>query len=199
MKYLVTLLFILITIHLHAQDEFVEIQDSLYAEGVDLSDTIRFQSKWPDHKPGKASLYSAILPGLGQAYNKSYWKIPIIYGGFTGIAYWVSVQNQQYQTALRCLQDIRDDDPETLPLECNNGNVSEEQLESLADRFRRDRDYWIILGALFYGLNIVEAHVDAHLKEFSVNEELSFKLKPSFDMLPYGQMYSGIGIKMTLP
>lgn len=159
-------------------------------------DTIRFQSKWPNHQPGKASLYSAILPGLGQAYNKSYWKIPIIYIGFGVFYYFISENNSSYQTGLECLREIRGPGVGEACAILTSGIPSEEQMESFVERSRRNRDYTIILGALFYGLQIVEAHVDAHLKEFSVNEDLALKFKPDFEMLSFGQPYAGVGIKL---
>jgi hypothetical protein len=161
-------------------------------------DTIRFQSKWPDHNPGKASLYSAVLPGLGQAYNKSYWKIPIIYAGFAVFGYFIGENNASYQLGLDCLREVRGTGEGAACLELTNGagGVTEDQVESFVERARRNRDYTIILGAIFYGLQIVEAHVDAHLKEFSVNEELAFKIKPDFEMLSVGTPYAGIGLTL---
>ena len=79
MRYLITAVLFMTYYSLLAQEPvLVGDLDQIYMQGVDMSDTLRFRSKWPDHSPGKASLYSAVLPGLGQAYNKSYWKIPII-------------------------------------------------------------------------------------------------------------------------
>ena len=180
------------------QSDTTVIYEEPAADLIGDADTIRFQSKWPDHQPGKASLYSAVLPGLGQAYNKSYWKIPIIYVGFAVFGYFIADNNQQYQLGLRCLREVKGAGEGEACLELTNGStgVTQEAVESFVERARRNRDYTMILGALFYGLQIVEAHVDAHLKEFSVNEELAVKLKPDFEILSVGQPFAGVGMSL---
>ena len=123
----------------------------------------------------KAALYSAVLPGLGQAYNKKYWKIPLIYAGAAGMGYYISFSHDRYITFRTLLFAESDDDPDTI----NDTPLSQETLRRNTDDWRRNRDLMIGLLVLLYFLNIVDAHVDAHLKEFDINEDLALSLKPA--------------------
>lgn len=126
--------------------------------------------------PRKASLYSAVLPGLGQAYNKNYWKIPIIYGGFVALGLTVDFYNDQYLTLRRDLFALLENDLQTTPL-----GFSEQQVRGQIDDARRERDFWMIMTGVLYFLQIAEAHIDAHLKEFKLNPELKVSLEPAID------------------
>jgi len=142
--------------------------------------------------PKKAALYSAVLPGLGQAYNKKYWKIPFIYGGFVALAYWIDWNNDNYNLYRSALYAVIDDDQDTVnPFP----GFSESQLRQITDEFRRNRDILVILTGVLYTLNIVDAHVDAHLKEFDINEDLAFSLKPS---TVNAGIVQGTGLSLTL-
>ncbi|WP_017732575.1 DUF5683 domain-containing protein [Nafulsella turpanensis] len=142
-------------------------------------------------KPGKAAFYSAVLPGLGQAYNNAHWKIPIIYAGGAFVVYTVNFYNRQYSVALRNLQYIQFQPGVT---EVNGRDA--DFYNRVASAARRQRDYIIILGTLLYTLNIVEAYVDAHLQDFNLSEDLALRLKPSIFAVPAGQ--TGAGIALTL-
>lgn len=126
--------------------------------------------------PRKASLYSAVLPGLGQAYNKNYWKIPIIYGGFVALGLTVDFYNDQYQVLRRDLFALLENDLQTTPI-----GFSEEQVRGQIDNARRERDFYMIMIGVLYFLQIAEAHIDAHLKEFKLNPELRVSIEPTID------------------
>lgn len=143
------------------------------------------------HSPKRATIYSAILPGLGQAYNKKYWKIPIIYAGFGTIGYFIGWNNRYYNTYKLAYSDLTDDDPTTDsyndleatkyydlddPTDFNNfkSGLSKQQ-----DYYRRNRDLLIISIVGFYGLNLIDASVDAHLFDFDISEDLSLNWQPS--------------------
>ena len=118
--------------------------------------------------PAKAAFYSAILPGLGQAYNKKYWKIPIVYGVLGASLYFYSTNNtkyHQYRDAYkRRLAGYNDDEFQYL----DNSRLIDGQ------RFyQRNRDLSLLVTAVFYILNIVDANVDAHLMQFNVDDKLS--------------------------
>ena len=120
--------------------------------------------------PARAAFYSAILPGLGQAYNKKYWKIPIVYGAIgTGI-YFYSTNNQEYQrfrdAYKQRLQGLDDEFKD---------QYSDATLINAQRTFQRNRDLSLIITIGLYVLNIVEANVDAHLKQFNVSDDLSFR------------------------
>ena len=130
-----------------------------------------------EYKPGKAALRSAILPGWGQIYNKKYWKLPIIYGAFAGLGYLISFNNKEYHNYNDALVARQDDDPETVDTEFA-GKYSDENLRSLSDYYHRNRDLSILLTVLVYSLNVMDAHVDAHLYSFDVSEDLSLHVDP---------------------
>lgn len=149
---------------------------------------------YDDYRPTKAALLSAVLPGLGQAYNGSYWKIPIIYAGIGSMVFMVRQNDRSYREFRSALFAVIDGDPSTVnPFE---PRLNEQNLRRLTDRFNRDRDFMIIMTGLVYMLNIVEAHVDAHLQEFSVADDLQAKIKPTFG--PNGLAGNQIGIALTL-
>jgi hypothetical protein len=134
-----------------------------------VKDTLKRQEINP-LTPAKAAFYSAILPGLGQAYNKKYWKIPLVYGALgTGI-YFYSKNNtkyHQYRDAYkRRLAGYHDDDFQYL---------DDSRLIAGQRFYQRNRDISIIVTTAFYILNIVDANVDAHLIQFNVNDNLSLR------------------------
>ena len=146
-------------------------------------DTVVIDMVAPEHSPRRAALYSAVLPGLGQIYNKKYWKVPIIYGGFMIMGYLVVWNNDQYQVFRRASIAEESSQPEQNPFVDKNSSpyqgIGTTQLSNIVDQARRNRDYTIILTAALYGLNIMDAIVDAHLIEFDVNPDLSFNLEPT--------------------
>lgn len=140
--------------------------------------------------PRKASLYSAVLPGLGQAYNKQYWKIPFIYGGFVGLTFMADYYNDHYKRFRKDLFAEIDDNTLTM----NNSGFNEEQLRRLVDRTKRERDFYIILNGVLYFLQIAEAHIAAHLKEFKLNPDLQVNINP---VIRYDQgINSGIALRL---
>jgi hypothetical protein len=144
------------------------------------------------HSPRKAAIYSAVLPGLGQAYNKKYWKIPLVYIGFGTIGYFIHWNNDNYQLFRIGYQHLTDGNPETqdyLKIEAvrrNNYDLSNPNhynnlrtaLQRQQDYYRRNRDLLIISFVGFYGLNIIDASVDAHLFDFDISDDLTLKWQP---------------------
>lgn len=131
------------------------------------------------HSPVKATIMSALLPGLGQAYNKKYWKIPIIYAGLLGMGYIVKQQNEKYQHFKNAYISRKDDDPNTVDPYVNK--YTDDQLYSAQDIYHRNRDLCIIITAGIYILNIVDANVDANLFYFDVSDNLSLNISPGFE------------------
>ncbi|MFT2009867.1 DUF5683 domain-containing protein [Pontibacter sp. 13R65] len=139
-----------------------------------------FLDRWD--RPAKAAFYSAILPGLGQAYNKSYWKIPILYAGLGTIGYFLIDHNNNYQefrTALieRSNEDRTDKYINHQIFGTNNPN-GRANLKRARDQYRRWRDLNVLLAIGVWGLNIAEAHVHAHLKDFDISDDLSLRVQP---------------------
>jgi hypothetical protein len=145
------------------------------------------------HSPKKATIYSAVLPGLGQIYNHKWWKVPILYAGFAGVGYAIGF-NQKYYTDFRqALKDRIDDDPTTIDPYLNKYSAA--NLDELQKYYRKNRDLsYIILGAV-YVLNIIDANVDAHLFDFDVGNDLSLNVRPTG--IPTYAGYGG-GLALTL-
>ncbi|WCM42984.1 DUF5683 domain-containing protein [Flavobacterium sp. CBA20B-1] len=123
--------------------------------------------------PSKAAFYSAILPGLGQYYNKSYWKIPLVYGGLGTSMYFYLDNQKKYNRArdeykLRLRGIDQTNNPKV-------GTYTEEQLLAVQRNAQRNRDLSLFITIGLYVLNIVDANVDAHLQQFNVDEDLTFK------------------------
>ena len=120
--------------------------------------------------PAKAAFYSAILPGLGQAYNKKYWKIPLVYGGIGAGIYYFSLNSTKYQkyrdAYKRRLAGYNDDEFQYL----------DDSRLIVGQRFyQRNRDMSMMVIVGFYVLNIIDANIDAHLMQFNVSDNLSFR------------------------
>jgi len=145
--------------------------------------------------PRKALLYSAVLPGMGQIYNKKYWKLPIVYGGFyiiTTVAFRYNDLYNESKTELYAI--VRD--PGYVSSNPEYANYTESQLRSVNEYYRRQRDFFLILDGLWYLLQFVDAHVDAHLRDFDLNPQLKVSLGPSMQQSPfYGQ---AAGVSLTL-
>jgi Family of unknown function (DUF5683) len=140
-------------------------------------------------QPRKALLYSAIVPGLGQAYNKKYWKLPIIYGGFIMLGTVVVVYNNFYVKYRNELISVVAD-----PTYPTTYGYTEEQLRTVVDTYRRQRDYFIVLSGFLYVLQFIDAHVDAHLKEFDLNPQLKLSLEPSVQQNALIGSISGVSL-----
>lgn len=135
--------------------------------------------------PTKATWYAIVFPGGGQIYNRKYWKLPIIYGGFTGCAYALSWNNTMYKDYSQAYRDLKDNNPNTnsyLDLLPPNYTIDPARLETLLknrkDRFRRYRDLSIIAFVGVYVLSIIDAYVDAELSDFDITPDLSMRIEP---------------------
>ncbi len=145
---------------------------SVFAQGkvepiVASTDTIKNQEINP-LAPAKAAFYSAILPGLGQAYNKKYWKIPLVYGAIGTSIYSYNWNNKKYH-------EFRDVYKSRLAGNTNDNfqYLDDARLITAQRFYQRNRDLSMLFIAAFYILNIVDANVDAHLGQFNINDNLS--------------------------
>lgn len=134
----------------------------------------------------KATTLSTIFPGAGQIFNKSYWRVPIVWGGLASTIYTIDWNNRGYQrfkTAYSLKIDYEKNPskyPNGAPDEFR-GAYSSTFLKNLKDSYRRNRDLCIILTAGVYLLNILDAHVDAHLQDYDISDDLSMNIEPYFD------------------
>lgn len=136
---------------------------------------------YKSHSPSKAAIMSALVPGLGQIYNKKYWKVPIVWGGLAGLGYlWIN-ENNRYQNAKDIYLTYTDTiSSNNLPL---NGSYNVDIIQSTKNVYRNQRDMYLIFGILFYSLSIVDAAVDAHFMNFDVSDDLSMNW--NIDLKPY--------------
>lgn len=155
----------------------------------------RKQAKdWNSWRPDvkKAMWMAIVIPGGGQIYNRKYWKLPIIYGGFVGCAYALRWNGQMYSDYDRAYRDMIDGDKSTDSymkfIHLGNTTMTQEEIverykpifKSRRDKFRRWRDLSIFCMIGVYALSIVDAYVDASLSEFDISDDLSMKVSPAF-------------------
>ena len=136
------------------------------------------QKKKTDHHPSTAMIFSACVPGLGQAYNKKYWKIPVIYAAMGTTIYFVDFNNKLYRSYKRAYIARTDTSAATID---NYPLYNATQLKELQDYHHRYRDLSAIFTFLFYTINVVDAYVDGHLRSFDVSDNLSLHIHPSFN------------------
>ena len=153
------------------------------------------------YDPKVAARRSALIPGWGQAYNKKYWKIPIVYGGL-GVTGYIFVNNikiyKEYKFAYSARVKAQ---PPTLDSTDYNqlDNIykvlSPNSIRSARDEFRRYVDYSALIFILLWGLNVVDAAVDAHLKNFDISPDLSLQLRPGYSELAHT---SGVSLVLKI-
>ncbi len=159
--------------------------------------------------PRKALLYSAVLPGAGQAYNKKYWKVPLVYGAL-GVGYFMADRyNTQYKLdrsrLFSLLNDDRTEDPDNPGFTLAGNRIRSgslltpqgltlEQIRNRVNRFQRDRDFSLMLMGVIYFAQLVEAHVDAHLKEFQLNPALRASIEPCIKPIDLGGRSKGLSL-----
>jgi len=148
-------------------------------------------------------MYSAVLPGMGQVYNRKYWKVPIVYGGFAALAYYAGHTHDEFSRYRNALDFRLDGNPDTIDEFSGDPRYTNEVLTRFRDYYRRQRDRTFIWTAFFYALNIVDATIDAHFYSFDVSEDLGMKIGPSLQR-PEGFLsdrppgYPGVGIRFSL-
>lgn len=153
----------------------------------------------------KATWLAVVFPGGGQIYNRKFWKLPIIYGGFAGCAYALTWNGKMYNDYSQAYLDIMDDDPNTnsfLDLLPNRlSNYSETQLKEIIrkrkDMFRRYRDLSIFAVIGVYLISIVDAYVDAELSNFDITPDLSMRIEPTIFSDKQGSRSHSVGVQCS--
>jgi hypothetical protein len=193
---------------------------NVHAQKIE-SDTVYKPIVVKEHSPHKATLYSALLPGLGQIYNKKYWKLPILYGGIAATFYaigWNTGQYNDYKDAyvdFSLFYDFRYQSEggdltepsskryeEFLNYDLSLENKSNDdwfktRLQNGKDKYKHDRDlsYIILFGV--YVLNIIDATVDAHLSNFNINDNLSMTIQPKMNYNPVSGGTLGLSCRIN--
>lgn len=169
------------------QNKVINQKDSISASNLITQDTVRKKI----NGPRRAALRSAILPGWGQITNKKYWKLPLVYGALGATAYAFNFNITQYKRvayAYRVLTSSRIAPYDTSLFKTIDADLQPfihagavNDLRNYRNTFRKDIDYSVLIFLFFWGLNVVDATVDAHLKGFNVTDDLSMKIKPGFN------------------
>ena len=198
------------------------ISDSLFADSVSkdiqsaLADeplpkkTPRDWSAWRPN-PQRALWLALVIPGGGQIYNRKYWKLPIVYGGFIGCLYAMNWNNNMYKDYSQAYLDIMDDDPGTasydkflhLGTKVTDSNMDryKEIFKKRKDKYRRWRDLSFFVMVGIYALSVIDAYVDAELSVFDISKDLSLRIEPTImksDASPNPLESSSVGVHCSL-
>ena len=134
------------------------------------------------HSPTKATIMSTCLPGLGQIYNRKWWKVPIVYAGLGGLGYLAYSNFSESQHYLHAYEYKTGDLPEGATLTQYETDLAskyaDSQLQTYKESYRRDFEFYIILTVAWYGLNILDACVDGHLYSYDISDDLSLSVGP---------------------
>ena len=158
---------------------------------VEANPPLKVQKDWNKWQPDpKRALWLAIVfPGGGQIYNRKYWKLPLIYGGFMGCFYAMNWNNNMYKDYSQAFLDISDNDPNTASYKSymhlgakitdSNKDHYKQIFRSRRDKYRRWRDlsFFVMVGV--YALSVIDAYVDAELSVFDISKDLSLKVEPT--------------------
>ena len=174
--------------------EPIRIGDSINVSLLGAKDTITLKKKrdWATWRPSpqRALWLAIVIPGGGQIYNRKYWKLPIVYGGFVGCAYAMQWNNQMYKDYSQAYLDLMDDDPKTqsysqfMHLGAQITESNEDRYKTLfkkrKDYYRRYRDlsFFVMVGV--YALSVIDAYVDASLSDFDISKDLTMTVSPTF-------------------
>jgi len=209
-KWIVSIIMLIVSGYCQAQNNDLTVMDSIAQQDsrILFSDTAaiatdttsvltkngkkaKVKRDWNTWKPNpqRALWLALVLPGAGQIYNRKYWKLPIIYGGFIGCIYALTWNNMMYKDYSQAYLDIMDNDPGTasynkflhLGVQINDQNKDRyiSLFKSRKDKYRRWRDlsFFVMLGV--YAISVIDAYVDAELSEFDISKDLSLKVSPT--------------------
>ena len=165
-----------------------EVEPSIVAHTVEEVKPVKDMTKFQPN-PKRALWLALVIPGGGQIYNRKYWKLPIVYGGFIGCLYAMNWNNNMYKDYSQAYLDLTDKDPATqsynlflhLGTQIDDGNKErfKDIFKKRKDKFRRWRDlsFFVLLGV--YALSVIDAYVDAELSNFDISKDLSLKVEPT--------------------
>lgn len=183
------------TVTVPGDARFIEDNDTTKTIVIDENSPYGLDGKIPfNPDPTRAVWLSALFPGLGQIYNRRYWKLPIVVGGFMGLAYATSWNNGQYQDYSQAYRDLLDNDPDTksymdfFPPTTTEDSLDKTWLTNVMktrkDYYRRNRDLCIICVVGLYLLCMVDAYVDASLAHFDISDNVALDLAPTLQLAP---------------
>ena len=174
-------------------DSLLIIQPGMDTTGLSKNVKEVYLDSIAQKRPKYAAFFAAALPGLGQVYNKDYWKLPILYGGGITIGYYINWANHEYHQTLQALTDNQNG-VKTNPLA---NAIPQDILIKAVDYYRRTRDFGMILLGGLYLIQIVDAHVQAHLMNFDITEDLTLEVKPVLEDNAFLSRNFGVGVVLT--
>jgi len=145
-------------------------------------------------KARTAAILSAAIPGAGQAYNRQYWKMPVVYVALGGLGYWAYNNNRQFKNYSNSLRAMYDDDPNTVSA---FPRYTADQIITEKNQYKKYRDLALIFCGVAYAINIIDANVSAHLKTFDVSDDLSLQFKPYYNFGFNNHIQTGLSIKLN--
>ena len=173
-------------------DSAIKVQTSVVVNTAQAEPTVvKERRDWTTWRPNpqRALWLALVIPGGGQIYNRKYWKLPLVYGGFIGCIYALTWNNMMYRDYQQAYLDIMDDDPGTasynkflhLGRQIDDKNVDryKQLFKSRKDKYRRWRDlsFFVMVGV--YAISVIDAYVDAELSDFDLSKDLSLKVRPA--------------------
>lgn len=204
--------------------QFVMESDSMLIEQIETGKTSRKRTTWKEKDslavlelqlkspewepdPRRATIMSLVIPGGGQIYNRKYWKLPIVYGGFAGCIYALTWNQSTYTDYRIAYMDLMDNDPNTrsyeefLPPNYEIDTDVEEWLKTVfknrKDKYRRWRDMSIFAFAGMYVISAIDAYVDAELSHFDISKDLSLDLTPQIMLDRRGSASTGLSLAIS--
>lgn len=181
------------------KEDLSKKKENVLPKGVVVDSLFQVQDAYDPLRPAKAAFYSAILPGLGQAYNKKYWKIPIIYAALgTGVYFYINNSNEydRYRDAYKSrLAGFETDEFyfSAAGEKLDDPRVTTERLETAQQFYKKNKEISLLVLLGMYALNIIEANVDAHLLQYNVDENLT--LAPHYN---FNQVNANSDLGLTL-
>ncbi|MDR0412936.1 MAG: DUF5683 domain-containing protein [Dysgonamonadaceae bacterium] len=175
------------------ENDSVLITEDVLVYPDSLDEKMNLEKQLFKPNPTRAVLYSAILPGLGQIYNRKYWKLPIVYGGFLGCAYAITWNCNQYNGYRKAYRDFTDDNPDTnswldykyYSYDEDLSKWTEQQKTGFAGALKNKRDFYrrytelsYIITIGVYAICMIDAYVDAQLFDFDISEDLTMRVDP---------------------
>lgn len=194
-KLISVFVFIYSSFVLHAQKD--SISDVVQIDDIKINQKKETpQGTYNALSPSKAAFYSAIFPGMGQIYNKKYWKAPIVWGALAIPVYYYQINNNDYKRFRTAYKLRKNGLPDEFII---NGveTVSTETVETAQEQLRENRDFSLLSGIILYILQIVEASVNAHLIQFNTDDNLTFKPIVIPDPIQIDAPAIGLKIKYT--
>lgn len=192
------------------QQQLKELEAPVDTTALMLKDTtqqeLTIQKERFVPNPNRAVWMALVIPGAGQIYNRKYWKLPLVYGGFVGCAYALSWNGQMYKDYSQAYLDIMDDDPNTksyedfLPPSANiSGQESryQEIFRKRKDMYRRQRDLSIFCFIGVYLLSVIDAYVDAELSNFDISKDIGMKVEPALFNDGRSKTYNSVGLQCS--